>query len=311
VHILRLRFCFSLLGTVLFSLSLSAGETRYADSHYTKEPPVIDGELSDPCWGRTKPITDFRYRLTQTGKAVVQTEVLLAWDETNIYAGVKLWEPNIKGLVYNPSVIWKSDSFKLYFDPGRTRSAFTMFIIDWKGRISQHISAGRKEITQKYPLGIRLKDDCWTIETVIPWVDIGFVPKRGELIGFHTERDRWTGGQMDMSEWNSGGHQNPGEFGYLVLGDFGEYPDYVLNEVEKVTSNAKKEVPQLENAFNIDVIKEILSQLDREMSDIARLKNNGITEPVFIATVLPGVRKLQQLQKELKLNLALAQASLE
>jgi len=300
------------LMAVLFSLSLSAGETRYGESGYTKEAPVIEGDLDDLCWAGTQPITDFRYRLTRAGKAVVQTEVRIVWDETNLYAGVKLWEPNVKGLVYDPSVIWKSDSFKLYFDPRKTRSVFTMFIIDWKGRVSQDVYTGvHKETDRKYPLGIRLKDGYWTIEMAIPWKDLGFTPKRGEMIGFHTERDRWASGQMEMTEWNSGGHQNSGGFGYLVVGNFGEYSGYVLKEVQAVADDAKKAIPQLVNAFNIDSIKEIISKIDREVTSITRLKKGDITESVFITTVLPGVGKLEQLRKELNLNLALAKASLE
>jgi len=69
-------------------------EPRQHQSTRAEEPPVIDGDLSDPAWRRAVPTTGFTQRYPDTGEpASFQTEVLVLHDDENLYIGAVCHDP--------------------------------------------------------------------------------------------------------------------------------------------------------------------------------------------------------------------------
>src|SRR2546426_7794959 len=57
------------------------------------EKIIVDGVLNDEAWGTAIPATEFTQRDPDEGKpATERTELRVAYDDSNIYFGVRLWD---------------------------------------------------------------------------------------------------------------------------------------------------------------------------------------------------------------------------
>ena len=64
-----------------------------------ENPPVIDGDLTDPVWQHAESATNFfRAKEGITHPAELNTEVRVIYDENVLYIGVRCEEPDMKNL---------------------------------------------------------------------------------------------------------------------------------------------------------------------------------------------------------------------
>lgn len=74
----------------LFFIPFLVWAQKTVDVKLTNNAPQIDGALDDDIWTKTTPAGDFwQYFPTDSVLAEAQTEIHLAYDEQNLYVGIK------------------------------------------------------------------------------------------------------------------------------------------------------------------------------------------------------------------------------
>jgi len=217
--------------------SLFAGDARIVnlyDVQRTDKAPAIDGKLDDECWKNRPEITNMVLRGSgQRVPAVVQTHTVLLYDDKALYIGIKLDEPNPKGLrkeyVQYDGQLWWDDSVELYIETGCSHQEYFKFMsnpvgtrADWRGRNTpmgfQMFDWGTGA---EWTVGAHVGEDFWSLEFRIPWTDLeAEPPKAGAVWTFEIVRFRYAegGGKHEYSSWNVGAtHDKPGNFGNIVF----------------------------------------------------------------------------------------------
>ncbi|MCK4421685.1 hypothetical protein KAW48_07790, partial [candidate division WOR-3 bacterium] len=70
-------------------VNIEASSIKTFSVVYTDCPPVIDGNLIDPCWGDAHKVEMFIQQEPKAGKpAVEQTIVYCLYDKENLYFGI-------------------------------------------------------------------------------------------------------------------------------------------------------------------------------------------------------------------------------
>jgi len=204
------------------------------DCHRAVAPPTIDGRLSDPCWQGVPSIYPMVLR-AGPGRiaAKVQTHTKVVYDDQAVYIGMRLDEPNPKGLRASmrdyDGQLWWDDSVEIYIEPGYTHQRYFKLM-------STPLGTKRDTRGELTPLGMQLLDwgigaewtvkawvgaDRWELEFRLPYTDLETQPpKPGDVWSFEVVRFRYAdpSGKHEYSSWDVGAfHRSPDTFGYIVF----------------------------------------------------------------------------------------------
>jgi hypothetical protein len=120
-----------LLSGIVLPLSIASAWAQEVASYHlplTVKPPVLDGDLSDPCWKDALAVSSFSPLKGATIPEAdrVETRALLTATKTHIYLAVICQEPLIdklrKDVVNHDGMVWKDDSIEFYLSTASRES---------------------------------------------------------------------------------------------------------------------------------------------------------------------------------------------
>ncbi|MEO6447104.1 MAG: DUF5916 domain-containing protein [Gemmatimonadaceae bacterium] len=141
-------------------------------------PIEVDGRLDEPAWMNAQPLGDFVQQLPVTGQAATfPTIVRVMYDETNVYVGATLYDPEPSKAItaglerdFNSG---NSDIFGVVFDTFLDRRNSFLFLVNPKGAVrDEQTWNDSRNIVEAWEGVIFVKtavsDSSWTVEMRIP-----------------------------------------------------------------------------------------------------------------------------------------------
>ncbi len=153
------------------------------DINKTSETITIDGLLDEETWKKADIAGDF-YKILpiDTGFAEAQTEVMMAYDETNIYLGV-ICHDTIPGKrpvesLRRDFVFSKNDNFIAFIDTYNDQTNGFAFGVSSSGAQWDGIQANGGNVSlewdTKWSSAVKNYEDCWVAEFAIPFRSIRY-----------------------------------------------------------------------------------------------------------------------------------------
>ena len=150
---------------------------------WVENPPVIDGELTDPAWQHAEIATHFyRAKEGETHRAELDTEVRVLYDENMLYIGVRCEEPDMKSLretmTRRDSFVWQDDCIEVMLDTYHDQRNCYIFAINTLGtqadeRVGNE-SAFDMSWDAKWDAKVKKNLNNWTAEFAIPFREVRF-----------------------------------------------------------------------------------------------------------------------------------------
>ncbi len=170
---------------------------REVPARRLSEPPVIDGDLSDPAWEEAAIADTFIDSLTAEPVAD-QTRVWMGYDSQAIYLAAYCWDPEPDKLVIRETKrdadINDDDHFAFVLDAFHTHdwNDTAIFRVTARGTQSSEIRRGRGGKTEwkgDWRAATRIADDGYTMEMVVPWRILSYPNRDGPTtLGFDVSR---------------------------------------------------------------------------------------------------------------------------
>jgi len=184
--------------------------------HYTKTPPVIDGDVNDAAWQQAPWTADFQdIEGAIKPKPYLQTRAKMLWDDSCLYIAAQIQEPNVWAYQqHHDDVVFYDNDFEVFINPNNTTHQYfeietnainTIFdlylskpyrdygsaLINWN--VEGMRSAVKVQGTLNHPGD---KDSGWTIEIAIPFkaISVGnnvLVPNEGSIWRLNFSRVEW------------------------------------------------------------------------------------------------------------------------
>jgi hypothetical protein len=179
------------VGLILSPLSGKAQDVRSYDAPRATSTIQIDGRLDDAWSGA--PWTEAFVDIRGEGWPVpaYATRAKMMWDDTYLYVGAMLEEPNLWGtLTQRDAIVYRDHDFEIFLDPDGDGEAYFEFEINSLGTEfdlfldRRYNSGGRAFIEWDMP-GVQSAvhlfgtlndpndvDGAWSVEVAIPWKDL-------------------------------------------------------------------------------------------------------------------------------------------
>ncbi|MEZ5896072.1 MAG: carbohydrate binding family 9 domain-containing protein [Parvularculaceae bacterium] len=190
------------------------------------EAPVIDGDLSDPAWGKAA-ITEKFYQIEPVDGAAPseKTRAYIMYDRTTLYVGFYMYDEN-PGAIFRSQMkrdpaLQDDDAIRIFIDSyGTFRDAYFFGVNPNGARSDALIENGsnfRDDWDTIWRAKVKIVEDGWVAEFAIPFQSISFDPSIDEwnfqiirTIRRKNEEIRWSNidrsrGRVDMT--------NPGRLG--------------------------------------------------------------------------------------------------
>ncbi|HEU4699388.1 MAG TPA: DUF5916 domain-containing protein [Gemmatimonadales bacterium] len=154
-------------------------------------PPTLDGRDDDPVW-RTAPAVDgfLEARPSEGAPPKLRTEVRIAYDEHNLYAFVRAWDPHpdsIVTLLARRDVQPPSDYVTLMLDPYHDRRTGYEFSVNPAGVKADYAiyNDGTEDVAWDavWDVATRIDSTGWTAEYRIPLSQLHYTPKGTATFG--------------------------------------------------------------------------------------------------------------------------------
>ena len=233
-------------------------------------PIKLDGKLDDAVWSEAGKISHF-YRFGTDQVQEVPTEVYMAYDNENLYLGVRCFEPEADKLAAREtkldSPVWCDDSIELFIASPNNNGMQLIF-----NTIGGHFDG---ELYQRVPgdpwrcLGERnyswqskavVEKDCWTGELVLPFKEFGIAPKAGQKWRINLVRNRRVPGvTRGSAQWNlhSSDLKNVDKFATLLFsensGMLSRFREEMLEDPLKIDRKVERfaELPRKEGKYKV------------------------------------------------------------
>lgn len=227
---------------------------RSAQCIRATQAPVLDGSLADTLWKNCPVQTAFTL-LYNYQVSAYPTEARFAYDNTNLYVGLRCGDNNLPGVqaqatTHDDEKIWQDDAIELLLDTARDKRTFRRILInpagvtldgagfnndidgvrllnqetlgDWRGFDTSWNGA--------YTVHTSRENNAWTVELAIRWTTLGVpAPTAGAAMGL--QLFRYHANPEERSEWITSGRdyntgammpgnrqiQSPARFGVLTF----------------------------------------------------------------------------------------------
>jgi len=183
---------------------------------YTKNAPLIDGDINDAAWQQAKWSDDFvDIEGDLKPNPPLQTNIKMLWDDTCLYMAVKVMEPNVWAtLKKRDDIVFMDNDVEVFIDPSNTTHEY--FEIEWNAIntifdlfLNKPYRNLGKPISSWDVKGMRSavkiqgtlndpsdKDKGWTVEIAIPFKSLGLgsrrqAPAEGSFWRFNFSRVEW------------------------------------------------------------------------------------------------------------------------
>ncbi len=193
------------------SIVLARKNSGEAQATRTNQPPVIDGDLSDPVWSQAIPFDDFTQQIPDEGKPPSQrTEVRILYDHRAIYFGIRCFDSDPATIVANLTRRDRdtfSDTIWLDIDTrGDHRSAFH-FEVNAAGVQRDGIRTGDRpdlgaidwQWDALWESAVQRDSKGWTAEIAIPLSELRY--ESGGPVTWRMEIRRFNGRRSEMDQW--------------------------------------------------------------------------------------------------------------
>ncbi len=214
-------------GSLALALPLAAAQApQHYDCRRAAKPLIIDGKLDDRAWKSAPWTTDFvDIEGDAKPKPRFRTRMKMLWDDTYLYLGAELDEPDIKAkLTEHDSVIFHDNDFELFLKPTTGQPGYFEFEINalntsWDLYLNKPYREGGKADNSWDIPGLKTAvalngtlnksddtDKGWTVEIAIPWTAFGSRlpverPKPGTEWRVNFSRVEWKAGQPKEDNW--------------------------------------------------------------------------------------------------------------
>ncbi len=149
----------------------------------TSEKINIDGILNERSWQTAERTGKFqRVTPTDTGFAIAQTEVMLTYDEMNLYVGIICWDPKpgkrpVESLRRDYNFM-KNDNFMLFLDTYNDQTNGFAFGISAAGAQTEGLQYDATKVLYSWDIkwrsAVQSYDDRWVSEFSIPFRSIRY-----------------------------------------------------------------------------------------------------------------------------------------
>lgn len=153
------------------------------------EAPVIDGDLSDPVWDKTLPLTTFyQVEPVDGGIPTQPTYAYVVYDDKNLYFGFRLYDDEPARIsrreLARDAELRDEDAIRVFLDPfGTFRNAY-FFATNANGAkvdsLIENNSSFKKEWNTIWDVKVSVTDEGWFAEFKIPFQSIAIDPSRAE-----------------------------------------------------------------------------------------------------------------------------------
>ena len=176
--------------------SPTLAEPRSAQLHRIDTPPEIDGRLDEAIWSKLPPMGELVQVEPEQGAAPSErTEMWVAYDEDNLYLGIRMYDSEPSKLIAKQMVLdadmTSDDRINLVFDTFHDSRNAYFFQINPIGARSDALiennSIFRRDWDGIWYAEARIDDQGWTAEFAIPFKTVA-IAASGTRWGFEAER---------------------------------------------------------------------------------------------------------------------------
>ena len=159
-------------------------------------------------WGNEKAQMGVVASEAETGTVLplpVRGSFFLRGGEKNLTIDLMMREPLMKEIndsrVLPDSDVWEDNCVDIFFDPDCTGKNLIHLIANTRGTLYA-AKAEVKKWNHKITVKAKLEKNCWRLQIVIPWEDLGGRPPKGTRWGFNVCRVRKTVSPAVYSCWS-------------------------------------------------------------------------------------------------------------
>jgi len=190
-----------------------------------KEPPRIDGDLSDRCWQGAQEMAPF-VKVSENELARRRTVARMCYDRNALYVAVRADEPDIKAVVDQleqaKRAPWGGDLIEIFIDLNHDRNTCYHFAANAKGDTWNARYAMRKTFAGapgswhcEWNAEGQIGKDYWTVEAEIPFTcfDLRDVDRTIHAVGINICREDPRNKEHSSWAFSYGSFRNPESFG--------------------------------------------------------------------------------------------------
>ncbi len=123
--------------------------------------------------------------------AKIQTDARLAWDQRNLYVGIRCEKPTEK------------DSVHILLGPKPGGDTIYRLVVKADGQVKRKGWGATKKFSAEVTSSVRLKDDHRIVEVQLPWTGFDIEsPGPGRVLKLNFGRERMEGIQKQETEWS-------------------------------------------------------------------------------------------------------------
>ena len=177
----------------LSALAITKNPDKMAFAKRTTTPPMVDGNLNDPCWEDVYLISEFTQYDPEYGKPATQkSHVFIVYDDEAIYVGALLYDtaPDsiLTQLGNRDDGGLNSDWFGLEFDTYYNQLDAYSFKVTASGvQIDRRYSDHTYDAVWKS--ATKITDEGWIVEMKIPYSAIRFPKEAEQIWGLQVSRN--------------------------------------------------------------------------------------------------------------------------
>jgi len=269
---MKTNIIFFLFFIFLYIISCKGENIGYYIPLKAKQPPKIDGNLTEAEWKKAKKIEFIK----MDGKNPLQkTNVRILYDDKSLYFGIECFEDMInrikKNFTKRDDPVWGDDCIEIFIAPDYLkRNKYFHFVFNSIGiQFDQKvdISGANSEWNGKWTVKTKILEDKWVGEVSIPFSDIGVNDGDLNLLGVSVCRERKP--VVENTVWAVGGWFHKPD-GHLL---FTTYKEYVRKKILPFWKKEKEEILKMvkeyggKNKRKVNKIKEIILQIEKENKD--------------------------------------------
>ena len=207
--------------------------SRYGMVAYAKKlspPPVVDGDLDDPCWRDMSPHTQFYQCIWNMSAYPIsgKCEAYLGYAERSLFVAVKAYEPSTETMTAKETKrdgpAWRDDNVDIYLDTNHDYKSYYQIVVNSLGTVFDAYNAGESRLAKpewngEYTVATTVEDTFWICEIGIPFKQLGGAQvRKGTVWGFNIAWVR-IGNASEFGQWvpTYGFAHWPERFGFLFF----------------------------------------------------------------------------------------------
>jgi F5/8 type C domain-containing protein/cellulose/xylan binding protein with CBM9 domain len=159
--------------------------------------PVMDGKLTDKCWTKAVPTSNFRI-MNSTGKVQYKTEARVLYNDTGLYFGIKCLRKNMATMPAKKRArdkqVYHDECVEIMLDPNRDKKTYYHFIVNAVGSIFDRVCdqggfVGDKKWNGEIKTAVYRGPDFWSCEIFVPFYTLEITPAVNSQWRFNIGRE--------------------------------------------------------------------------------------------------------------------------